>query len=61
MYDVTLQKVWNAREAISRKCDFDAQKLVRFYQSRQKLNSTSRLKQQSSHRDGDLMCASPSN
>ena len=36
MTDSTLQRVWDSREAISRRCDFDAHKLVRFYQSRQK-------------------------
>ena len=34
--DATLQRVWDSREAISRRCDFDAHKLVKFYQSRQK-------------------------
>ena len=32
MNNTTLQRIWNAREAISRRCDFDATKLVRFYQ-----------------------------
>jgi len=36
MTDSTLQRVWDSREAISRRCDFDSHKLVRFYQSRQK-------------------------
>jgi hypothetical protein len=36
MTDSTLKRVWDARTAISRRCDFDAQKLVRFYQARQK-------------------------
>lgn len=38
MKDPVLQRVWDSREAISRRCDFDAHKLVRFYQSRQKVN-----------------------
>jgi hypothetical protein len=36
MTDSTLQRVWDAREAISRRCDYGSRKLVRFYQSRQK-------------------------
>lgn len=36
MTDSTLQRVWDSREAISRRCDYDARKLVRFCQSRQK-------------------------
>lgn len=36
MTDATLQRVWDSREAISRRCDFDSHKLVKFYQSRQK-------------------------
>ena len=40
MTDSTLQRVWNSREAISRQCDFDPHKLVRFYQSRQKPDRT---------------------
>lgn len=34
MTDSTLQRIWNSREAISRRCDYDSRKLVRFYQSR---------------------------
>ncbi len=34
MTDPTLQRVWDARKAISQRCDFDSRKLVRFYQSR---------------------------
>jgi len=36
MIDPTLQRVWESREAISRRCDYDSHKLVRFYQSRRK-------------------------
>ena len=36
MTDSTLQRVWDSREAISRRCEFDSHKLVKFYQSRQK-------------------------
>ncbi len=36
MTDSTLQRVWDSREAISRRCHFDSHELVRFYQSRQK-------------------------
>jgi hypothetical protein len=36
MKDETLQRVWDSREAISRRCDFDSRKLVKFYQSIQK-------------------------
>jgi len=42
MTDATLQRVWNSREAISRRCDFDSHKLVQFYQSRQKPDRTRR-------------------
>ena len=42
MNDTTLQRVWNAREAISRRCAFDAHQLVRFYQTRQKTHSQSK-------------------
>ncbi|MFT5241299.1 MAG: hypothetical protein ACI9X0_002278 [Kiritimatiellia bacterium] len=35
MTDSTLQRVWDSRETISRRCDFDSHKLVQFYQSRQ--------------------------
>ena len=38
MKDPTLQRVLDSREAISRRCDFDAHKLVRFCQSRQKVD-----------------------
>jgi hypothetical protein len=30
----TLQRVWDARKAISQRCEYDSHKLVRFYQSR---------------------------
>jgi len=36
MTDPVLKRIWEAREAISRRCGFDARKLVRFYQNRQK-------------------------
>ena len=32
MSDTILQRIWSAREAISRRCDFDVVKLVKFYQ-----------------------------
>lgn len=48
MTDSTLQRVWDAREAISRRCDYDAHKLVRFYQSRQKSIPAGDSKQKSS-------------
>lgn len=38
MTDSTLQRVWDSREAISRRCAFDPIKLVQYYQSRQKMN-----------------------
>ncbi len=31
----TLQRVWDSRKAISKRCGFDAHNLVRFYQSLQ--------------------------
>ena len=34
MIDTTMERIWHARENISRKCDFDAHKLVKFYQKR---------------------------
>ncbi len=34
--DSTLQRVWNSRESISRRFEFDSHKLVQFYQTRQK-------------------------
>lgn len=36
MIDTTLERIWHARENISKKCDFDAHKLVKFYQKREK-------------------------
>jgi hypothetical protein len=42
MNDSTLQRVWDSREAISRQCDFDSRKLVKFYQSRQKRDRTTK-------------------
>ncbi len=36
MTDSALQRVWDSREAISRRCDYDSRKLVAFYQSRRK-------------------------
>ncbi len=35
MTDSTLQRVWDSRTAISKRCEFDARKLVHFYQSLQ--------------------------
>jgi len=40
MTDTALQRVWDSREAISRRCGFDSRKLVQFYQSRQKSDQT---------------------
>ena len=36
MTDSTLQRVWDSREAISRRYDYDSRKLIHFYQSRQR-------------------------
>ena len=36
MTDAVLQRVWDSREAISRRCGYDSRKLVLFYQARQK-------------------------
>lgn len=36
MNDPTIQRIWNAREKISKKCDFDSKKLVAYYIERQK-------------------------
>lgn len=33
MTDATLERIWSSREAISRRCGYDARRLVRFYQS----------------------------
>ncbi len=41
MTNSTLQRVWDARKAISKRCEFDSHKLVHFYQSRQE-NKTDR-------------------
>jgi len=38
MTDLTLERVWDARKEISKKCDFDAHKLVAYYQGREKCN-----------------------
>jgi len=38
MTDSTLQRVWDSREAISRRCDYDSRKLIHFYRARQKNN-----------------------
>jgi len=35
MIDPVLERIWEARKAISQRCDFDAKKLVQFYQCRQ--------------------------
>jgi hypothetical protein len=39
MIDSTLQRVWDSREAISRRCAFDSLKLVQYYQARQKMDN----------------------
>ncbi len=36
MKNQILERIWKSRESISRNCEFDSQKLVRFYQSLQK-------------------------
>ncbi|MDA3800225.1 MAG: hypothetical protein PF692_14245 [Kiritimatiellae bacterium] len=36
MNDPTIQRIWNARKKISKKCDFDSKKLVAYYIERQK-------------------------
>ena len=36
MSDPTLQRIWDAREAIARRCDYDIRKIVRYHQERQK-------------------------
>ena len=37
MTDLTLQRIWDSREAISRRFTFDSHKLIQYYQSRQKM------------------------
>ena len=39
MTDSTLQRVWDSRDAISQRCDYDSHKLIRFYQSRKKTDN----------------------
>jgi len=39
MKDETLERVWKSRKAISARCDFDAHKLVKYYQTRKKTRS----------------------
>jgi len=46
MTDSTLQRVWDSREAISRRCAFDSRKLVQYYQSRQKTNNQTTINHQ---------------
>jgi hypothetical protein len=58
MTDSTLQRVWDSREAISRRCDFDSHKLVRFYQSKEKSDRTKGSKRQVTGRERPATCAS---
>lgn len=58
MSELTLQRVWDSREAISRRCDFDSHKLVQFYQSRQKPDRTRGSKRQVKGRGRPSTCAS---
>lgn len=37
MTDPTLQRIRDVREAIARRCDYDAHKLGRFYREQQKM------------------------
>ena len=55
MTDSTLQRVWASREAISRRCDFDAHKLVQFYQSRQDPDRTSRCSRLQPRENGGVV------
>ena len=34
--DPALKQVWDARHHISEKCDFDTEKLIKYYQEKQK-------------------------
>lgn len=36
MKDEALERVWKSRRTISARCDFDAHKLVKYYQERRK-------------------------
>ena len=40
MKDLALERIWKSRENISKKCDFDSRKLVKYYQSIHKNNRT---------------------
>ncbi len=40
MIDTTLQRVWDSREAISRRCDFDSHKLVNDYKIKRENKQT---------------------
>jgi len=39
MSDPTLERVWKARETISKRCGFDSHKLVHYYQTRKQRKS----------------------
>ncbi len=45
MKDSTLQRIWDARKAISKKFDFDPRKLVAYYQSREQAYEASKNKE----------------
>lgn len=36
MKDEALEQIWKSRDAISKRCDYDAHKLVRYFQQRKK-------------------------
>ena len=43
MSDPTLQRIWDAREAIARRCDYDIRKIVRYHQERQKADKRAKI------------------
>jgi len=52
MTDLTLQRVWESRAAISRRCGFDSRKLVQYYQTRQKMDGRNEASHQFISRHG---------
>ena len=43
MADPTLQRIWAVREEISRECDYDSRKLVRYYRELQKADKRAKI------------------
>ena len=41
--DPTLQRIWDAREAIARRCDYDIRKITRYHQENQKADKRAKI------------------